>query len=338
MILRRLNDALCREHGLSVIENPQKESKAPGEAFAMKHGVSFKELLRQAIERVLPESRDFEDFLARMRAEGYEIKQGKYLEFKGPGQQRFTRSFRLGDAYTVEALRERCGLRRGYAGGGKAAKRPIRQTYARKFSRLIDIQKKVAEGKGPGYEHWAGIFNLQEAAKTLNFLIDNNLTDYDELTARAEKAGKLFDASARKIKKMEARMAEIAQLKTHIIRYAKTREVYAAYRKARNKEEFLAAHGEEIAQHEAAKRAFDALEGKPIPKAAELSKEYAALLERKQQEYELYRKYRHDMIELQTAKQNIERVLGIEQGEQERQQEQAQQEQRQQEQNQKQER
>ena len=133
-------------------------------------------------------------------------------------------------------------------------------------------------------------------------------------------------------------MAEIAQLKTHIIRYAKTREVYAAYCKARNKEEFLAAHGEEIAQHEAAKRAFDALDGKPIPKAAELSKEYAALLERKQREYELYRKYRHDMIELQTAKQNIERVLGIEQGEQERQQEQAQQEQRQQEQNQKQER
>ena len=72
-------------------------------------------------------------------------------------------------------------------------------------------------------------------------------------------------------------MAEVAQLKTHIINYSKTREIYAAYKKSRHKKEFLAEHGDEIAKHEAAKKAFDALGGKPIPKVAQLSEEYAAL-------------------------------------------------------------
>ena len=325
MILRELNDRICREHGLSVIENPQKSTMRPGEAAAIKYGTSFKEQLRRTIDRVLAESRDFEDFLARMRVEGYEIRQGKYLAFRGPGQTRFTRSFRLGDAYTLEALQERCGKQRGDA--SDTAKAPVqakktqtKKSAARPVNRsvnlLIDIQAKIAAGKGPGYERWAKIFNLKEAAKTLNFLIEHDLTDYDALTERAEQAGAKFDASSKRIKRLEAQMAEIAQLKTHIIRYAKTREVYAAYKKSRHKKEFLAAHAEEIAQHEAARKAFDALDGKSIPKVAQLSQKYAVLLEQKQKEYERYRQYRQDMIDYQTAKQNVDRILGLQQEEQ----------------------
>ena len=127
----------------------------------------------------------------------------------------------------------------------------------------------------------------------------------------SEQAGAGFDASSRRIKQLEARMAEIAQLKTHIIRYARTREVYAAYKKSRHKKEFRAAHAEEIAQHEAAKKAFDALGGKPIPKVAQLSKEYAALLAEKQAEYEKYKTLRQEMITIRTAKQNVDRILGL---------------------------
>ena len=112
----------------------------------------------------------------------------------------------------------------------------------------------------------------------------------------SEQAGAGFDASSRRIKQLEARMAEIAQLKTHIIRYARTREVYAAYKKSRHKKEFRAAHAEEIAQHEAAKKAFDALGGKPIPKVAQLSKEYDALLAEKRAEYEKYKALRQEIV------------------------------------------
>ena len=309
MVLRRLNDELCREHGLSVIENPQQQAKEPGEATAVKYGTSFKEQLRQIIDRLLPECRDYEDFLAKMRVEGYEIKEGKNLSFRAPGQVRFTRSNRLGDNYTKEALQQRFTLRRGRSA---ATKTPSVRT-GRKINMLIDIQAKLAAGKGTGYERWAKTFNLKEAAKTLNFLVDNDLTDYDELTARAEQAGERFDAASDRIKQLEGRMAEIAQLKTHIINYSKTREVYAAYKQSRHKKEFLAEHGAEIAQHEAAKKAFDALGGKPIPKVAQLSQEYAKLLAAKQTQYTEYKAAKQDMITYRTAKQNVDKILGLKQ-------------------------
>ena len=315
-VLRRLNDELCRENGLSVIEQPAKHPKAFGESAAIKHGSSFKEQLRQTINRVISDCESYEEFLARMRREGYEIKESnKTLSFRAPGQERFTRSHRLGDDYTPEALRERCERRRGYSGSSKT---PVQRGSGKKVNLLIDIQAKIDAGKGVGYERWAKIFNLKEAAKTLNFLIDNNLTDYDELTARAAQAGDNFDASSRRIKQLEARMAEIAQLKTHIINYSKTREIYAAYKKSRHKKEFLVEHGNEIAKHEAAKKAFDALNGKPIPKVAQLSEEYAKLLAEKQAEYARYKVYRQDMITYGTVKQNVDKILGLELPDQER--------------------
>ena len=307
MVLRRLNDDLCRAHGLSVIENPRPSAKKQKEMAAAKYGTSFKERLRQTIDRVIPDCRDYDDFLARMRAEGYEIKEGKLLSFRAPGQERFTRSNRLGADYTREALRERSAHR-----GGRSAEAKKTIPHAgRKVNMLIDIQAKLAAGKGAGYERWAKIFNLKEAAKTLNFLIENGLTDYDELTARAEQAGDRFDDVSRRIKQLEGRMAEVAQLKTHIINYSKTREIYAAYKKSRHKKEFLAEHGDEIAKHEAAKKAFDALGGKPIPKVAQLSEQYAALLAEKQEQYAEYKALRQDMIAYRTAKQNVDKILGI---------------------------
>ena len=318
-ILRRLNDELCRAHGLSVIENPKPSAKKRKELAAAQYGVSHKEQLRQAIDRVLPGCRDYEDFLAKMRAEGYEVKEGKTLSFRAPGWDRFTRSSKLGSSYTKEALRERCATRRGFS---TAAQKPFLRD-GRTVNLLIDIQAKMAAGKGAGYERWAKIFNLKEAAKTLNFLTENGLTDYDELAARAAQAGDRFDAASRQIKQLEARMAETAQLKTHIINYSKTREVYAAYKKSRHKKEFRAEHGAEIAQHEAAKRAFDALGGKPIPKVAQLSQEYAALLAEKQEQYAEYQAARQDMLTYRTAKQNVDKILGVEPVEPEQNQEQA---------------
>ena len=316
LVLRRLNDELCRENGLSVIEHPARNSKAHREQAAIKYGNSFKEQLRQTIDRVLPASQDYEDFLEKMRAEGYEVKkEGGNVAFRAPAQERFTRSYRLGDNYTLDALRARCEHRRGRSAEAKTA---IQRGDGKMVNLLIDIQAKIDAGKGAGYERWAKIFNLKEAAKTLNFLIDNDLTDYDELTARAERAEADFNASSKRIKQLEARLSEVKQLKTHIINYTKTREVYAAYKKSRHKKEFLEKHGDEIAQHEAAKKAFDALGGKPIPKVAQLSEEYAKLLAEKQAEYERYRTHRQEMLTYETVKQNVDRILGAELSERER--------------------
>lgn len=310
-VLRRMNDKICRARGLSVPTPKRKKSLSQGEMGAAKYGKSFKEKLRYSIDAALPGGMDFEEFLARMRAEGYEVKhRGRSLEFRAPDQQRFTRSFRLGDEYTEEALRERItGLHKGEAAKTTAKKK--QSTANRKVNLLVDIQAKMQAGKGKGYERWAKVFNLKEAAKTLNFLTENGVSDYEELAARADAAGKKFDSLSVRIKQLEGRMAEVAQLKIHIINYSKTREIYSEYKKSRQKNKFRVEHAEEIAKHEAAKEAFDALGGKPIPKVAQLSEEYAALLAEKKERYEEYKAVRKEMIDYQTAKNNVDRILGL---------------------------
>ena len=308
LALRRLNDQICREHGYSVIEKPKARGQRYQEKAAAKRGRSFKERLRQTIDRVLPDSGDFEEFLSRMRAEGYEIKRrGKSLEFRAPGQEKFTRSFRLGEDYTEAALRERTG--KAHTRTGIKSKRPA---AAKNVNLLVDIQAKMQAGKGKGYERWAKVFNLKEAAKTLNFLVENGVADYGELAARAEAAGEKFDSLSVRIRQLEGRMARNAELKTHIINYSKTREVYKEYKKSRHKKEYRAAHADELAKHEAAKAAFDALAGKPIPKVAQLSEEYAALLAEKKACYEEYKAARKEMVDYQTAKHNVDIILGLE--------------------------
>lgn len=262
---------------------------------------------------MLTDCHSYEELLAKMRAEGYEVIDDRNPGFRLPGWERPTRVNRLGEAYTKSALCARMTSRRRRSADGKT----VPKHAGRKVNLLIDIPAKLATGKGAGYERWAKIFNLKEAAKTLNFLMENGPTDYDELAFRAAQAEDGFNAASQKIKQLEARMAGVAQLKTHIVQYSKTKEVYAAYKKSRHKKEFLAEHGKEIAQHEAAKKAFDALGGKPIPKVAQLSKEYAELLQEKQEQYEQYKALRQDMITYQTALQNVDRILGVEPPEQE---------------------
>lgn len=305
--LRELNDKLCREHGLSVIENPKGRGQRFTEKAAAKHGRSFKERLRQTIENLLPASKNFEDFLARMREAGYEIKHGKHIGFRAPGQLNFTHAYRLGAEYTEAALRERIT---GVPAKQAAKKTPYRAD-GKKVSLLIDIQAKMQAGKGRGYERWAKVFNLKEAAKTLNFLTDNGISDYDELAVRTEEAGEKFDTVSTRIKQLEGRMAEVARMKTHIINYSKTRDVYAAYKKSKHKKEFRLEHADEIAKHEAAKAAFDKLGGAKIPKVTQLSEEYATLLAEKKERYEEYKAAKKEMLDFGLAKQNVDRILGI---------------------------
>ena len=107
-------------------------------------------------------------------------------------------------------------------------------------------------------------------------------------------------------------MAEIAVLRTHIVNYAKTREVYVAYRKAGYSKKFREEHEEEILLHQAAKNAFDEMGVKKLPKVKELQTEYAKLLEEKKKTYAEYRRSREEMRELLTAKANVDRVLKME--------------------------
>ena len=179
-----------------------------------------------------------------------------------------------------------------------------------KVNLLVDIQEKLQAGKGAGYARWAKVFNLKQMAQTMNYLTEHGLLEYAVLEEKAAMATARHNELSAQIKAAETRMAEIAVLRTHIINYAKTREVYAAYRKAGYSKKFLAEHEADILLHKAAKQAFDDLGIKKLPTVKSLQAEYATLLEGKKKDYAEYRRSREEMRELLAAKANVDRLMG----------------------------
>ena len=143
-------------------------------------------------------------------------------------------------------------------------------------------------------------------SKTLIFLQEHKIGSIKEMQERVDAATARYHELGDSIKAAEARMAEIAVLRTHIVNYARTRPVYDAYRKAGYSKKFLGAHREEITLHKAAKAAFDEAGLKKLPKAKDLSIEYAELLKKKKEAYPDYRKARDEMQELMKAQKNVE--------------------------------
>ena len=146
-------------------------------------------------------------------------------------------------------------------------------------------------------------------AQTLSYLNEHGLMDYTVLSEKTEAATARRSELSEKIKAAEKRMAEIAVLRTHIVNYARTRDTYTAYRKAGYSPKFRSEHEADILLHQAAKRAFDELNVKKLPKMKDLQAEYATLLAEKKAAYTELRKARDEARELLTVKTNVDRVL-----------------------------
>jgi hypothetical protein len=263
--IRRLSDLICMERGLSVIENP-KPSKGQdyGDWLGSDKPVPWQEQIRQKIDEILPGCTDFEGFITAMKAAGFTVKDNrKHLSLCAPGQKRAWRLKSLGENYTEAAIRERlAGTRIIKVGGGGGGHTHV--------GLLVDIQAKIREGKGPGYERWATIFNLKQAAKTLIFLQENGIDSYEDLKKKSSSASGDFSARTTRIKAIEARQKEIAELQKYIGQYSKTRDVFAAYRASGWSAAFNSEHTADILLHRAAKKHFDGLGLKKLPSIAML--------------------------------------------------------------------
>ena len=271
---------------------------------------SHRELLRVAIDNALSQSpADFEELLKLLQEYGCEVsKRGKSYRLKLSGWEKAARMDSLGEGYGLEDLRAVLLGKKAHT----PRKKTVTQAEPPKVNLLVDIQAKLQAGKGAGYARWAKVFNLKQMAQTMNYLSENNLLEYAVLEEKAAAATAHHNDLSAQIKAAEKRMAEIAVLRTHIVNYAKTREVYVAYRKAGYSKKFREEHEEEILLHQAAKNAFDEMGVKKLPKVKELQTEYAKLLEEKKKTYAEYRRSREEMRELLTAKANVDRVLKME--------------------------
>lgn len=300
--IRNMSDKLCRENGLSVVV-PGKGSKGKSyaEYQAEKTGTSWKGKLKIAVDALIPQVSSFEELLQRLQAAGYEIKPGKYVSCRAPGQERFTRLKTLGADYTEEAIRERIAGRRA-----KAAKAPGEQ---RGVSLLIDIENSIKAAQSKGYEQWAKIHNLKQAAKTMNFLTEHKIEQYADLVSRIEEMAAESGQAADALKNAEKRLADMAVLIKNVSTYQKTKPVYDAYRKARNREKYRAGQEQAIILHEAAARSLKASGIAKLPNLAALQSEYEALQAQKEALYADYGKLKKKVREYDIIKQNIDSIL-----------------------------
>ena len=300
--IRNMSDKLCRENGLSVVV-PGKGSKGKSyaEYQAEKTGTSWKGKLKIAVDALIPQVSSFEELLQRLQAAGYEIKPGKYVSCRAPGQERFTRLKTLGADYTEEAIRERIAGRRA-----KAAKAPGEQ---RGVSLLIDIENSIKAAQSKGYEQWAKIHNLKQAAKTMNFLTEHKIEQYADLVSRIEEMAAESGQAADALKNAEKRLADMAVLIKNVSTYQKTKPVYDAYRKARNREKYRAGQEQAIILHEAAVRSLKAAGIAKLPNLAALQSEYEALQAQKEALYADYGKLKKKVREYDIIKQNIDSIL-----------------------------
>ncbi len=302
-VIRDISDRLCLEHGYSIVEEPAQKGKQYAEWNAEKSGTSWKQKLKNNIEEQLQGCNDFEQFLHRMELLDYEIKRGKHIAFRAPDQKRFTRMKTLGDNFTEDAILSKILTQTTVK----------KSTYKRTWHyqepsvpKLIDIQKKLDEGKGAGYEQWAKIFNLKAFASSVLEAHQADLYDIEEIAEYAHTVTDDFYAVSDQMKEIEEKMRQNKVLKTAIIDYGKTREIYAKYKDCGKSNQYYEDHRSDIERHLAVKKVFDEFGLKKLPSIKRLDTEFTELQEERKTLYPQYKEKKKEMQKWQNIQSNLE--------------------------------
>ena len=300
--MREVSDRLCKENGLSVIPPSQNKGMGYKEYTEAKRGTSWKQKLKQTIDRLVITAKDYDDFLRLMQEAGYEIKTGKYISFRAEGQERFTRSKTIGENYTEERIKERIA--------GRTPRRSQRQATPKGISLIGDIQARIRLIDSKGYEHKAKLTILKEAARTLNYLTENNLLQYADLEKKVEDVHSSYDRTGKELKGVEARLREVQPLIKNISNYQRLKPVYDAFQKAKDKPGFKAKHEAELVIFEAARSTLLAMQGEEkLPSLKALQAEQQKLLEEQQRIYDERAKLKKEARMIDTMKANVDDFL-----------------------------
>lgn len=300
--MREISDRLCKENGLSVIPPSQNKGMGYKEYTEAKRGTSWKQKLKQTIDRLVITAKDYDDFLRLMQEAGYEIKTGKYISFRAEGQERFTRSKTIGENYTEERIKERIA--------GWTPRRSQRQATPKGISLIGDIQERIRLIDSKGYEYKAKLTILKEAARTLNYLTENNLLQYADLEKKVEDVHSSYDRIGKELKGVEARLREVQPLIKNISNYQRLKPVYDAFQKAKDKPGFKAKHEAELVIFEAARSTLLAMQGdEKLPSLKTLQAEQAQLFEEQERLYAERNRFKKEAKQIETIKSNVDTFL-----------------------------
>ena len=311
--IRGISDGLCKEYGLSIIENPSKEKgKSYKEYQEHKKGKSWKSKLQYAIDKAIKKAKDWEDFLEIMQSMGFEIKEGKHIAFRAKDQERFTRAKTIGENYTEESIKRKIETR--VAEKSKSTTKS--QSYAKithdksHIGRIIDIKNNTKAKEFKEYEIWAKQYNLKNMAKTLNLMSIHKINSKDELYSSISKANIGLTNIATDIKDTENTIDNVSLKIKNIELYNNLKPIYIAYEKAIDKNSFYKSHAKEIILFESTKKSLgEIVTDDLLSTVPNFRKEIKIQNNFKEKLYKDYQKQKEKVSQLHFLKSNLETYM-----------------------------
>ncbi|WP_236130788.1 relaxase/mobilization nuclease domain-containing protein [Faecalibacterium prausnitzii] len=289
----------ARRRGQQKLDLANAALTAAGQQPKQKKFETVKDILRKQILDVLDNATSFEDFSAKlMQQYGITVKESRgRLSYLPAGRTKFIRAHSIGDKFekglVLAALQE------------NAERKRTIQFKSDRIGKLVDIQAKLKQGKGIGYERWAKKYNLKAMAQTLILLQENGLLNEDALDQRIAELDTKFHESLTVVKDLEGRMKANKELRYHVAAYTSTKNIAQQLKAAKQPTAFEEQHRAELTAYRAATAYFKANNITKLPSPKKLEAEYAQLASEKAKFYEQYKEAKEELLKLKTAKQNV---------------------------------
>ena len=285
----------CRGEAPPFAAQTARSLKSPTGAFV----ASQTRTLRKQISSVLCRATSFEDFSDKLIQQyGIAVKESRgQLSYLPAGRTKFIRAKKLGDKFDKAAVLATLQA--------NAERKPKVQSKPTNLAKLIDIQAKLTEGKGIGYECWAKKFNLKAMSQTLILLQEKDLLNEDDLNQRIAELETKYHDSLTVVKDLEGRMKFNKELRYHVAAYASTKNIAQQLKTAKRPAAFEEQHRAELTAYRAAAAYFKANNITKLPSPKKLEAEYAQLASEKAKFYEQYKEAKEELLKLKTAKQNV---------------------------------
>ena len=289
----------ARRRGQQKLDLANAALTAAGQPPKQKKFETVKDTLRRQISSVLYRATSFEDFSDRlMQQYSITVKESREcLSYLPAGRTKFIRAKHLGDKFDKAAVLATLQA--------NAERKPKAQFKQDTIGKLVDIQAKLKQGKGIGYERWAKKHNLKAMSQTLILLQEKGLLNEDALDQRIAELDTKFHDSLAVVKDLEGRMKVNKELRYHIATYASTKNIAQQLKSAKRPAAFEEQHRAELTAYRAAAAYFKANNITKLPSPKKLEAEYAQLASEKAKFYEQYKEAKSELLKLKTAKQNV---------------------------------
>ena len=285
-----------------------------------------KQILRKQIRSTLAKAKTLEEFFDFLLEDyGVAVKESRgRFSYLTPDRTKPITSRKLGDDFSKEAILATLEQNASRVLPSVSQRPDTFVTPAMKpeIEKLIDLEAKRAEGKGEGYIHWGKTFNLKTMAKTLLYLQENGLTDLDELDTALAEAHEKVNTGRADVKAIEETLKGKKELQRHVLNARAGKDLHAEYLRLPKKkqEKFYEENRPALMLYDAAMRYFKENGIKTILAAKRVQDEIDDLTSQKNDAYTEYRASQKREKELQTVKSNIEKIVGRQDQELEREQ------------------